>query len=652
MPPCLAAITVTLLALQATFAAPMPHIIPAPRKMEAGSGNFEISKRFRIFSDPTCRPVADQLAGQLRRVTGFPVPVESADVGTSSGHLTLTTHDAASDLGAEGYTLHVTPDHVIIRGKEASGVFYGVQTFMQLLPPEAYGPNLSRGVKWQLPSIKIEDRPEYRWRGMLLDVARHFSNKEEVKKVLDTLAVHKANTFHWHLTDDQGWRLQIKKYPNLTDVGAWRSGIGFGLDPRESTAYGKDGRYGGFYTQEDIKEVLAYARERHITIVPEIEMPGHATAALSAHPQLSCSGQPHSTDVPAGVHSGVYCAGKEETFAFLEDVLTEVIALFPSKYIHIGGDEVPKGNWKNCSRCQARMKAEGLKDEHELQSYFVRRIEKLINSKQRNLVGWSEIREGGLARNAVVMDWIGGALEAAGAGHDVIMTPTTHCYLDYYQSAVQALEPRAIGGYIPLEKVYSFNPTPAELDRNRHHHILGVQGNVWTEYIASLQHVEYMALPRLAALMEVAWSPKHTRDYDDFRQRLETQYRRYAAMGVNFRRDSKLKVGGWKPAQITTNATILEWDISNQLEDASKAGITLAYQEGAHGLRIDWVALIIDGKEVARDSHPGFTGASSRKPGYLLEIPPGTAGNPRLVRAQVAGDGGTDSWGEVHLEIK
>ncbi len=645
------ALALALGATGTSFAATTPAIIPAPESMEAGVGKFELTKRFEILADPASRQVAEQLGVQLRRATGYRVAVTGAKSAKPAKRCLLLTTSATGDLGPEGYVLEATPDHVVISAKSPAGVFYGVQTFLQLLPPEAYGSSPSAKVKWEVPAVKIQDKPRFQWRGMMLDIARHFYNKEEVKSVIDTLAKHKANTFHWHLVDDQGWRIQIKKYPKLTEVGAWRSGIGFGLDPKASTAYGKDGRYGGFYTQEDIKEVIAYAAERHVTIVPEIEMPGHAVAALSAYPQYSCAGEGYSTDVPAGVHAGVYCAGNEETFEFLQNILGEVIELFPSKYIHIGGDEVPKGNWQKCPKCQARMKAEGLKNEHELQSYFIRRIEKFINSKQRNLIGWSEIREGGLAQNAAVMDWIGGAVEAAGAGHDVVMSPTTHCYLDYLQSGIPALEPKGIGGYLPLEKVYSLEPIPAKLEPAFYKHILGAQGNLWTEYVASLSHVQYMVFPRIAALMEVAWSPKEARNFDNFKQRLETQYRRYDQMGVNYRRDTKAKVGEWVPSKVSTTPTVLEWDISRQAKGASKAGVTLAYTKGAHGVRIDWVALVIDGKEVSRDSHAGFAGAASKKPGYFLEIPTADKGKPMLVRAQVAGDGGSDSSGDVYLEV-
>jgi hexosaminidase len=336
--------------------------------------------------------------------------------------------------------------------------------------------------------------------------------------------------------DDQGWRIEIKKFPRLTQIGAWRSDVGFGLDPKSGTAYGLDGRYGGYYTQPEIREVVAYAAARHITIVPEIEMPGHSTAALAAYPQYSCTGGPFVVLTQAGVHHGIYCPGNEETFKFINDIITEVVQLFPGKYIHIGGDEVPKENWQHCDKCQARMKAEGLTNENELQSYFLQRVEKIINAHGRSMIGWSEILQGGLAQNATVMDWIGGAVQAATAGHDVVMTPTKYCYFDHYQSTNHATEPRAIGGFLPLNTVYSFEPIPALLASSHQSHVLGAQGNLWTEYIPSLTHLEYMALPRMCALSEVDWSARDARDWDGFLLRAQTHARRLDALGLNYRR--------------------------------------------------------------------------------------------------------------------
>lgn len=508
-----------------------PNLVPIPQKMELRSGTFTLAPDATIQVDKASKATGIYLAKQLRKSTGYPLKVGSS----SKAVIHLTTANAKSSLGAEGYELTIAQDGITICAPQQAGMFYGVQTLLQLFPPAIFATTPINGATWTAPCVSIEDQPRFKWRGLMLDVSRHFYNKDEIKCLLDLMAEIKINTFHWHLVDDPGWRIEIKKYPQLTQVGAWRKDIAFGLDPRSSKAYGPDGRYGGYYTQDDIREVVAYAKTLHITIVPEIEMPGHSVAALSARPDLSCSGGPYSTDIGAGVHAGVYCAGNDDTFKFLEDVLTEVFELFPGQYIHIGGDEVPKENWHACPKCQARMKAEGLKNEHELQSYFIRRIEKFINAHHRTLIGWSEIREGGLAKNAAVMDWIGGGKEAANEGHEVVMSPTTHCYFDYCQSKDTAHEPHAIGGFLPLEKVYSFEPIPEGLSEDKQHLILGAQGNVWTEYIAYLRHVEYMSFPRLAAIAEITWSPKQGRSYEDFNRRLQTQYRRYDQLGVNYR---------------------------------------------------------------------------------------------------------------------
>ena len=370
----------------------------------------------------------------------------------------------------------------------------------------------------------------------MLDVSRHFFTVDEVKRVLDLMALYKLNTFHWHLVDDQGWRIEIKKYPKLTSVGAWRDGIGFGLDPARSTRYDKSGRYGGFYTQKQIREVVAYAAARHITVVPEIEMPGHSSAALVAYPQFACANAKISMPDKGGVFTGVYCAGKDETFEFVSNVLAEVAPLFPGKYIHIGGDEVVKSNWMACADCQARIKAEGLKGEHELQSYFIRRVEKIVNAQGKSLIGWSEIREGGLASSAALMDWIGGGAESAASGHDVVMSPNALAYFDHYQSTNRAAEPKAIGGFLPLEKIYTkFEPVPEKLAPEFQSHVLGGQGNLWTEYVPNLKQVEYMMFPRLGALAEVDWSSKDSRDWENFKARTMANEKRLDALGVNYR---------------------------------------------------------------------------------------------------------------------
>jgi hexosaminidase len=531
-----AVILLSLMAASA-LAAETPALIPLPQRMERREGAFTLQPKTQILVERASRDAGENLAGRLRKATGYELKVvASIETRTAKDAIILTTTDAKTALGPEGYELTVTQDSVIIRASGQAGMFYGVQSLLQLLPPQVFASQPVPGIDWKIPCVAIEDQPRFNWRGLLFDVARHFFTPAEVKQMLDAIAEQKVNTLQMHLTDDQGWRVEIKKYPRLTEVGAWRDEAGFGLDPKLSTAYRADGKYGGYYTKADIREIVAHAANRHITIVPEIEMPGHASAALSAYPELSCSGGLYTTSTKGGVFAGVYCAGNDATFEFLQKMLAEVIELFPGKYIHIGGDEVPKDNWKKCPKCQARIKQEGLKNEHELQSYFVRRIEKFINSKGRTLIGWSEIREGGLAQNAVVMDWIGGAVEAAGAGHDVIMAPTGYCYLDYYQSTNHPTEPKAIGGYIPLSKVYSFEPIPDTLEARYRSHILGAQGNLWTEYIPNFKQAQYMVFPRLCALAEITWSPAASRNWEDFMRRLQIQFQRFDQSGVNYRK--------------------------------------------------------------------------------------------------------------------
>ncbi len=516
-----------------------PALIPLPQKLEWKDGFFEIgpaqaaSDVMKIVTDSTADETGRYLQAALEKSIGVKAAItRDTDTSAEGRKIRLTMKDALPSLGDEGYTLSVTPKEVVIRAPTPAGLFYGVQTLLELLPSQAASTDKAA---IRVPCVQIEDQPRFKWRGMMLDVSRHFFTKQEVEQMLDAMARYKLNSFHWHLVDDQAWRIEIKRYPKLTEMGAWRKGVGFGLDPKATTAYGSDGRYGGYYTQADIREVVAYAAARHINIVPEIEMPGHSSAALMAYPQFSCTGGPFTTDLPGGVFNGVYCAGNDGSFEFVQNILAEVFELFPGKYVHIGGDEVPTTNWTHCAKCQARMKEEGLTKEIELESYFIRRIEKFVNAHQKNLIGWSEIRDGGLAANAAVMDWVGGAVEAAGAGHDVVMSPLNDCYFDHYQSQNHSTEPYAIGGYLPLRQVYEFEPVPAKLPAKDQPHILGAQANVWTEYMPSLTHVEYMVFPRLCALSEVVWSPKDSRNWSDFAHRLQNHYGRLQELGINYR---------------------------------------------------------------------------------------------------------------------
>lgn len=506
-------------------------LVPLPRQIEVGSGSFQFGEETKFNLDasaPEANLAVDYLSTHLKKRYG--VELQEAE-SSARLHLSVTGED--NGLGEEDYRLEVTPAGISLTGGSPAGLFYGSVTLLQLLDEGE-----RRGNARSVPAVTITDSPRFSWRGMHLDVGRHFFSADFVKRYIDLLAMHKMNRFHWHLTEDQGWRIEIKKYPKLTEIGAWRSESLVGHYTDEPRKY--DGvRYGGFYTQDEIREVVAYAAKRFITVVPEIEMPGHSVAALAAYPELACTDGPFEVEKLWGVHEDVYCAGKEGTFQFLQDVLTEVMALFPSTYIHIGGDECPKTRWKAHDLDQKRIKEENLKDEHELQSYFVKRMERFLASHNRRLVGWDEILEGGLPPAATVMSWRGfeGGIEAANSGHDVIMTPTSHCYFDYYQSEDKEAEPLAIGGFLPLSKVYQFEPMPPEIDPDKAHHILGGQGNVWTEYMKTEEKVEYMALPRMSAMAEVLWTPEADRSYDQFVARLEqSHFGRFDRMGVNYRK--------------------------------------------------------------------------------------------------------------------
>ena len=503
------------------------NVIPTPVSLVQNEGSFKLSKNTAFSaSTPEAKTVAEYFAAQMNLATGYQITV--SDKAASNG-IALAI-DEALDVNDEGYTLDVTPQGVTVKAKTPQGLFYGMQTFMQLLPAEIQSPAVVNGIAWTASCVTVKDEPRFEYRGIMLDPCRHFIPVENVKKHLDVLALFKINRMHWHLTDDQGWRIEIKKYPKLTEVGSKR------ID-------GEGTEYSGFYTQDQIKEVVKYAADRFITIVPEIELPGHELAAISAYPELSCKGEPTTPRIIWGVEDIVLCAGKEKPFELLQDVFDEVAPLFPGEYIHIGGDECPKSSWKECPLCQKRIREEGLKAdknhsaEEKLQSYFVQRMEKYLSEKHgKKIIGWDEILEGGLAPNATVMSWRGekGGIEAAKQKHDVIMTPNTYLYFDYYQTKDTENEPLGIGGYLPLERVYSYEPMPASLTPEEQKYIKGVQANLWTEYIPTFSHAQYMVLPRWAALSEIQWSAPDKKNYEDFLSRLPRLIKWYDAEGYNY----------------------------------------------------------------------------------------------------------------------
>lgn len=514
-----------------------PAIIPKPSRMEMQDGNFNITPSTQIvLKGQGLEKAAMFLNDYLQKFYGFKLAVTKTAVAKNSIVLGLEKMESAI---AGAYRLQVNRSGVQIKGDGALGSFYGVQSLVQLLPVE-------KKKELTVPALEIEDQPRFAYRGMHLDVGRHFYPIDFIKKFIDYIALHKMNTFHWHLTEDQGWRIEIKKYPKLTQVGAYRNGTIIGHHP----GTGNDGtKYGGYYTQEQVKEIVKYAGDRFITVIPEIEMPGHASAAIAAYPELSCFPD-EATKHPArvswhgdstgkqvqqswGIYPDVF-APTEYTFKFLENVLDEVIALFPSTYIHIGGDECPKENWKRSAFCQQLIKEKGLKDEHDLQSYFIQRIEKYLNSKGRQIIGWDEILEGGLAPNATVMSWRGekGGIEAAKQKHNVIMTPNSYVYFDYAQNKQE--DSLVIGGYLTVQKVYNYEPVPAALAAEDTRYILGAQANVWSEYMKTPAKVEYMVFPRMSALSEVLWSRKESRNWSDFEKRMEKQTKRYELWNASY----------------------------------------------------------------------------------------------------------------------
>lgn len=525
-------------------------IIPQPAELKMGQGNFLVnSKTVIVTKGSGLDKSAKFLQAYLKKMYGLVLTISTsanakgnilisyAKTGTYNNIAPATKPNSSPIPGA--YTLKVSGNEVIIEGDNEAGAFYGVQSLIQLFP-------FAKSNSLAIPQLWVKDQPRFAYRGMHLDVARHFFPVEFLKKYIDFIAMHKMNTFHWHLTEDQGWRIEIKKYPKLTSVGAYRNGTTIGRYPGTGNT---NTRYGGYYTQAQIKEIVKYAGDRYVEVIPEIELPGHSSAAIAAYPELSCFPD-SSTKVPAkiawngstkgkqvqqtwGVFEDVF-APTETTFKFLENVFDEVIQLFPSKYIHIGGDECPKEAWKKSAFCQQLIKEKGLKDEHGLQSYFIQRVEKYLNSKGKQIIGWDEILEGGLAPNATVMSWRGeeGGIEAAKQKHNVIMTPGGWMYFDHKQSKNE--DSVTIGGYTTIQKVYSYDPIPKALSAEDAKYVLGAQANVWTEYMTNTKKVEYQVFPRMSALSEVLWSPKEQRNWSNFEKRLVNQFKRYDWLGINY----------------------------------------------------------------------------------------------------------------------
>jgi hexosaminidase len=506
------------------------NVIPKPNDIKVGEGSFVYDQDVAFFACEQAQKAAEYFASLTSRACGF-TPRFSENAAGRRIEFVFSER-----YGRESYKLEVRTDRIVVSASDESGHFYAVETLRQLLPADFFSPDVVENHKWQIPVVSITDGPRFNWRGLHLDVGRHFMPVEFIEKFIDLLAMHKMNVFHFHLTEDQGWRIEIKKYPALTQVGSWREGTIIGHKNVKPQRFDEIG-HGGHYTQEQLRHIVEYAAKRHIEVIPEIEMPGHALAALAAYPRYSCTGGPHEVQKGWGIFDDIYCAGNEDTFEFLQDILDEVMDIFPSKYIHIGGDEAPKKRWKDCPKCRKRMVEEGLDNEEQLQSYFIKRIEKYLNSKGRDIIGWDEILEGGLAPNAAVMSWRGeqGGIDAANQGHKVVMTPTDFCYLDFYQSRDTENEPLAIGGFLSLEKAYSYEPIPDQISEDKRHLIMGIQGNIWTEYMKTPRDVEYMSYPRACALAEAAWTRPENKDEDNFKRRLETHKKRLDLLDVKYR---------------------------------------------------------------------------------------------------------------------
>ena len=509
------------------------YIIPQVNELHQKEGRFVINGNTTISGDEALKNEGQYLVEMLSLASEFDI-----EFVKDNGNIQLILDQSIENI--EGYQLSISYDKITITGKTPAGIFYGIQTLRQLMPTTIESETSTSAII-TIPAVDIVDAPRFSYRGMHLDVGRHFFSVDFIKTYLDMIALHKMNTFHWHLTEDQGWRIEIKKYPKLTEIGAWRKETMIGHMSGDKKDLKYDGqRYGGFYTQDDIKELVSYAQERHITIIPEIDLPGHSLAALAAYPEFGNFNEQYEVGTYWGIYPQIY-APTEETFAFLEDVLSEVAELFPSPYIHIGGDEALKEEWQKSDYAQELIKKEDLGDENGLKSYFIKRISKFLKTKNKNIIGWDEIIEGGLAPGATVMfwrNWIGTdeIVEMANEGHDIIMTPTSHCYFDYYQvpKRQQKNVDLCIGGYLTAKKVYDFDPMPKKISEKAKKHIIGAQGNVWTEYMKTSDRVEYMALPRMTALSEVVWSKQEHRNWKDFEKRLKYLTKRYDALNLNY----------------------------------------------------------------------------------------------------------------------
>lgn len=629
------------LSLSPAFSAPASLVpLPAACEMKPGPG-FTLTAASKIAADPAFLKEAAYAAAELNRATGFSLKAEKGAAGA-------ILFRKVPGLGKEAYRLTTGPGGAVIEATEPAGAFYGFQTLRQLLPAEIFAKSAQKGLAWTAPAAAIEDAPRLPWRGVMVDDCRHFIGPAAFREMVDALAAHKMNTLHWHLTENQAWRIEIKKYPQLIERGAVRR-----ASPKPGRRNELDGKpYGPFfYTQEQIRGLLAYAAERHVNVVPEIEMPGHSVAALAAFPELACRMGSFEPSCRWGMTKDIFCAGNDKTFAFLKDVLDEVVALFPSAYIHCGGDEAPKDRWNECPKCQRRIRELGLKDSHQLQSWFVTQFAKYLESKGRHIIGWDEILEGGLPEGAAVMSWrgAGGGIAAAKQGHAVVMSPNSHAYLDYGQG-LPGDPYEYIGGRVTLQRAYSLDPT-AGIPENMRKFVIGVQGNLWSEYIWGKDDQQWKAWPRAAALAEVGWTPQGKRRWDSFLARMREDQRRLLLMGIHAAGPLPTPpAAAWKSGEIPTNWITREW----KLPDGTIAGdgvyrVSFIYTGGASRVDIRRVGLLAGGRELAADAHEGRAGGRHSRNVYTLKVKGLPEGAAPVLRVEIRTDGNSDSNGEIHV---
>ena len=618
-------ILITILLLTVTYPAIAQtklNLIPQPNRVEPKDGTFQIDQNTVIYyDDDACKMVANYLSDEIVKKTGLTLSTKTVE---DASNFTKRPQNAIvfayGKFGSDRHALNINPDFVNAQFYAPEGAFYAAVSILQLIDAKTH----------TIPCVVIFDEPRFKWRGLMLDCSRTFQSIDYIKKTIDLMAMYKMNILHLHLTDDQGWRIEIKKYPELTAKGA-----------TFPAKYNEPKGNGGFYTQKQMKDIIKYAAERFITIVPEIELPGHSIAALACYPELSCTGGPfeiYPFFKGPNITPDIFCAGNEQTFTFFQNVLDEVFEIFPSEIVHIGGDEAPKSRWQKCPKCQKRIVDNNLKDEHELQSYFIKRIEKYANSKGKRIIGWDEILEGGLAPNAAVMSWrgISGGIAAASSGHDVVMSPTSHCYFDYTYDAIST------------ERAYSFEPIPEDLPKDKHKHILGLQANFWSHIDRTPDLVDRQLWPRLIAIAERGWSPKETRDFDDFNRRLKANLNTLKHHNVAYKREvTRQLVGQWSPDTVTEEYAPITFDATTQITKSGDYRLQLQYTTGACRLGIEKVELLEDGQTVSYDTHRGVTGASHDANIYTLKLPTHNANSKYQIRATVRSEGGKESNGKI-----